>query len=512
MKSTIRFYFGIFLWRFHYFLLISVLVSAASVSVALLLPPIYASSTKLLVEASQIPSRLAESTVQTAATEELQIIKQRLLTRVNMLEIARSHNVFTEINTMSADDIVKGMRNATSIFWSTGRGQATLMNISFEAKSGNIAANVVNQYVTIILQDNAANRANQASNTLEFFEIAVERLDNELELQNAAILKFNNENADALPQTLAYRLGEQTTLQARLSATDKEISLLREQKRRLIEIFETTGTIGPTTTVRLSPEQQRLAALKDSLLTALAVYSPENPKVKLIEAQIAQQELLVNKQSGLTQPGQSTLTTVLDIQLADIDARLKILNDQRVSDVSLMAELKDSIDRTPAVTLALAAYDRDYQNIQRQYNTAVDGLSKAATGERIELLSKGRRIVVIDPATVPPKPDRPNRMFISIAGTFLGILSGLGFIVGLELLNNSIRRPSDITRGLGVTSIANIPYIRTPMEQVMRRAAFVGIFAILVVGLPAALFAVHTLYLPLDLIYERITDKIGDML
>ncbi len=31
-------------------------------------------------------------------------------------------------------------------------------------------------------------------------------------------------------------------------------------------------------------------------------------------------------------------------------------------------------------------------------------------------------------------------------------------------------------------------------------------------GLPALIFAVHTYYLPLDLIYDRVAEKIGDML
>lgn len=512
MKSTIKFYIAIFMWRIHYFVLISVLATAASVSIAKLLPPVYVSSTRLLVEASQIPAQLAASTVQTAAAEELQIIEQRLMTRANLLEIARDLNVFPDIVSMTADEIVDGMKNNTFIQSSAGRGQATLMDISFEATSGRIAANVANRYVDIILEDNAEIRTDQAGKTLEFFEAAVERLGKELDQRNAEILKFNNENSDALPQTLQYRLDQYATIQTRLATTENEISLLSEQKRRLIEIFETTGTVGSAATANLTPEQQRLATLKDSLLSALAIYSPENPKVKILEAQIAQQEILVNQQAGITQAGQSPLSTVLDLQLADIDARLAILNERREFDIAQMADLEDSIERTPAVTLALATFDRDYQNTQQQYNTAVSGLSKAATGERIEILSKGQRIVVIDPATVPTFPERPNRTRIAIAGTLLGIIAGLGLIAGLEFLNSSIRRASDITRGLGITPIVTVPYIRTPMEMVMRRAAFVGILAFLVFGLPAALFAVHTYYLPLDLIYDRFADKIGGML
>ncbi|MGR3343758.1 MAG: GumC family protein, partial [Paracoccaceae bacterium] len=166
----------------------------------------------------------------------------------------------------------------------------------------------------------------------------------------------------------------------------------------------------------------------------------------------------------------------------------------------------------PAISIMLQSLDRDYLNIQQQYNTAVSRLAKAATGERIELLAKGQRITVLDPAAVPDKPTRPIRAWISIGGTVAGALLGFSLIALMEFLNTAIRRPVDIVSRLGITPIAVVPYIRTPMELVIRRAVFVSVFLLLVIGLPALIFAVHTYYLPLDLIYERIAGKIGDML
>jgi hypothetical protein len=78
----------------------------------------------------------------------------------------------------------------------------------------------------------------------------------------------------------------------------------------------------------------------------------------------------------------------------------------------------------------------------------------------------------------------------------------------MAFLNSAIRRPVDIVRQLGITPIVTVPYIRTPMEMVMRRAVFVLVFFVLVIGLPSMLFAVHTYYMPLDLIYERIAGTI----
>jgi hypothetical protein len=79
-------------------------------------------------------------------------------------------------------------------------------------------------------------------------------------------------------------------------------------------------------------------------------------------------------------------------------------------------------------------------------------------------------------------------------------------------MNKAVRRPRDITRRLGITTIATIPYVRTPIELVARRAAFVALFALVVVGLPAALFAIHTYYLPLDLLVDIVINRLGSFI
>ncbi len=71
MKSELRFYFAVFVRRLHYFLAVFVMVSAASLTVANILPPVYTSQTRLLVESPQIPTELAAPTVRTAAPESL---------------------------------------------------------------------------------------------------------------------------------------------------------------------------------------------------------------------------------------------------------------------------------------------------------------------------------------------------------------------------------------------------------------------------------------------------------
>lgn len=510
MTSEIRFYFKLFLRRIHWFLIIFTIFTAGSVTIARILPPTYTSATQLLLEPPQIPTQLAAPTVQTAAQEELQIVQQQLMTRTNLLDIARSEKVFADVNSMSADEVVRKMRDATNIVTTARQGQANLMNISFESNSGEVAAAVVNRYVTIILRDNAEFRTERAGKTLDFFQIEVERLGNELERLSSNLLDFNNKNSDALPTTLGFRLTQQGNLQAQISQAELSIQTLQDQRQRLLDVFQSTGSVTANAAPSMTPEQQKLATLETQLSNALALYSESNPKVRILRAQIAQQREVVRQEAGFNQlQGGQQADSILDVQLADIDGKIKALEEQKQIAEGALAKVVDTIERTPAVQIQLDKLNRDYNNIQQQYNTAVSGLAKAATGERIEVLAKGQRITVIDPATVPTKPSKPNRLLIVIGGVFMGGLFGIGLIAVLEFLNRSIRRPIEITRGLGITPLATVPYVRTPMELVARRVSYLTLFLALVIGVPAALYAVHTYYLPLDLIYDRIASRLG---
>ncbi|MGB3146470.1 MAG: GNVR domain-containing protein, partial [Paracoccaceae bacterium] len=152
---------------------------------------------------------------------------------------------------------------------------------------------------------------------------------------------------------------------------------------------------------------------------------------------------------------------------------------------------------------------RDYANIQQEYNNAVSNQGSAAAAERIEILSKGEKISVLDAAAVPDRPTKPNRTMIAAGGIAGGIFMGLAMVFLTELLNRSVRRPQDIINAFGITPMISIPYVRTPNETMRRRSVFVGLLLAAVIGIPLVIYAVHVYYQPLDIILKRVADNVG---
>ena len=176
----LKFYCSLFLRRLHWFLLFLVIGSAIGLTLATVLPPVYVAQARLLVESEQIPGNLAESTVRTEATEQLQIIQQRILTRDTLVDMANRLEIYGsrangERPRMTTDELVDDLRGRISIVTNGGgsrRGPATatLVAVAFEAPTARMSSRVTNELVTLIQRQDVEMRTGGARRTLDFFE------------------------------------------------------------------------------------------------------------------------------------------------------------------------------------------------------------------------------------------------------------------------------------------------------------------------------------------------------
>ena len=519
----LKFYLSLFLRRLPYFLIFVALGTALGVTLARILPPVYLAEARLVVESEQIPDELAASTVRTQATEQLEIIQQRILTRDRLLEMANRLQIHAAepggaAQRLAPDEIVDDLRKRIRIVTTGGaaRGQvqATIVTVSFEAPTATLSATVTNEVVTMILQENISMRTTVAGQTLDFFVQELARLDQELATRGAAILSFKEQNKDALPDSLEFRRTQQAAAQERLLQMDRDAAALKDRRAQLMQVYEATGRVVAAPVETLSPEEVQLKALRDERASALAVLSPENPKVKLLDAQIAALDRVVAAQTAAETPVSDTpaadpARAVYELQLADIDGQIAFLETQRSGIMTELDALRTSIEATPGNAIAIDTLERDYANTRAQYDQAAANKARAETGDIIEALAKGQRISVIEQAIAPRAPQSPNRPLIAAGGVGGGVALGIGVVILLELLNSAIRRPQDLTARLGIAPFATLPLMRTRRQVRRRRAIILLAFAVVIMAIPAGLWALDTYYRPLDLLLDQFLNRLG---
>ena len=501
----LRFYWSLLMRRLPVMLALIIICSVFGAVWAIRAPSTYSTSARLLVENPRILESRDSGT--DSASEMLQVIEQQLLTRANLIDVANKLNVFGENSPLSVDEKIAQMRAGTRITRSGGRDAATMMLVSFTSQNPRVAAAVVNEYTTLILGTNTRNRVGLAENRLAFFQQEVERLSEDLDAQNARILEFKRENGDALPENLQYRQARQSLLQERVARLESDIAMLAAQRTEMVRLFEQTGNV-PADAAPQTPEQQQLAALRAELNSVMGVYAENSPRVRALRSRIANAERAVEAQAIPADTG-NTGNSLLDVNLSQIDSRVNTLTNERDQANAELETLSASISATAANAIALGALERDQQNIQARYNAAVASLDQARQVERVETSAQGQRITVIEAASVPGQPSGPNRKKIALAGIGLGLGLAGGFFVLMELLNNAIRRPAELRSRFQITPLAVIPYIEGRSERRRRQAVRLAAILAVVIVIPLGLWAIHTQYMPLDVLAQKIVTRLG---
>jgi uncharacterized protein involved in exopolysaccharide biosynthesis len=183
------FYWEMFKRRWAYFVLPFVTILAAGAAAAMLWPPTYLSEGRILVQSQQIPSELVRPTVTSAAQERIQVIQQRTMTRDNLIAIADKFKLFPDKRTlMSPTELVAEVKKQTKIapvdlqMDFKQRTRAAMENptivfsVGFEYSNAAVAAQVANELMTRILNEDLRDRTSRATDTTKFLAREVQRL------------------------------------------------------------------------------------------------------------------------------------------------------------------------------------------------------------------------------------------------------------------------------------------------------------------------------------------------
>jgi uncharacterized protein involved in exopolysaccharide biosynthesis len=220
---------GLDLWRYvailkrRKLLLVLPFVFVLSVGfvVTMMLPPIFRSEARILVESQQIPTELVRPTVTAGAKERMQVIEQRVMTRENLLAIVEKFQLFpgkrqslsgTELMDMM---VARARLQPLELDQTRRRNDLTIaLTVSFEYEVPQLARSVANEFVTLILAEDARNRTSRASETTRFLNREVKKLETDLGTLEGQIADLKRKTVDAVPERVILQLA---ALRAELS-------------------------------------------------------------------------------------------------------------------------------------------------------------------------------------------------------------------------------------------------------------------------------------------------------
>lgn len=286
-------------WRRRFHILIPfVLILATTVATIMLMPPVYKSSGRILIESQQIPEKLIQSTVTSFAEERLQVIQQHIMTGQQLFEIIEKFGLYKdEMDKALRSELLADMRRRISIEHVSAnvrnqrRGASALIafTVSFEHGSAGVAQRVANELITQFLDENIRSRTARAEETSEFLAREGNRLKADIERMQEQIAQFKQENEGSLPETMLLNLERVVTLKAALVTSESDINQLNES-RKLLEIELETIKLQPNADTLPSAEDQalreELRTLQNQYISVSARYGSTHPDVKAAERQL----------------------------------------------------------------------------------------------------------------------------------------------------------------------------------------------------------------------------------
>lgn len=466
------FYFSIVRRRLPLVIAVMLVALVAAIMVTRFRKPVYTASAKLLVEAPQIPTDLAKSTVPMGATAQLLILQQEMTTHDALVALASRLDIYAAaLETPSDEDIVADMRSRIDFRQLQLDAQdpaqrVAVYAVSFDAENPVLAAKVTNELVGLVLSKNQRERTVRASSTLEFFNQKVLSLDDTLKQLEAEILQFKKDNRESLPESIDFYRSELLSQQERQAPLEREASELRSKRGALVAAYTSTDQL-PGVEQRLTPDQQLLVDLNKALSEQLTVFSDDSPNIVAVRTRIGELEKRIRaaRKPVLADAKTQTVKSApfgLDLQLSEIDQRLEAIVAEKATIDKRIAALRLSIAHAPISEAGLTALLRNRDNLQKQYNDAIAQKAEASTGEQLEIRSDGERFSLLEAAIAPTKAVGSKRRLIVAGGAAGGMGLGIGLVLLLELLNRTVRRPQDIAKLLEVEPLATIPVISMP--------------------------------------------------
>ncbi len=490
-------------------------VLATASAFALLLPPVYQSSGTILIESQQISSEFIPTSVTGYASERIEVIKQRVMTRENLLRIIRKYNLFRDkTNSRVTSELIDDLRKRIDIsllntdLGGRRRGRATIaFSISFEDRYAELAYRVTNELVTLFLDENIKSRVERATETTEFLSQEAKRLKGDLEKMETLVANYKQEHADALPEHLGLKIDILQRTESTLAELDRDYQATQNELTRL-DLELTAAMEGKES----SGGMTELEKLKAEYREATINYTDTHPTVRALKRKIAALEKSGNTDedtANTVSSVNSALVFKLKTLISTAKGRLASLQAQRKPMRQKIADLEKQIIKTPQVELGLSSLLRDHGNAKKKYEEIQSKQLGAQIAENLEGENKSERFSLIDPPLLADKPIKPNRFKIIILGLFAAIAAAGGIALLLEMLNQRIRGKGALTTILGQAPLVEIPYITTRDEHDRRKSLIKKVIISAVIVFILALAVIHFAYMDLDLLFFKILARLG---
>ncbi|MCD6185116.1 MAG: hypothetical protein J7K84_04900, partial [Deltaproteobacteria bacterium] len=465
-----------------------------------------------------------------------------------------------DINMETIDVNIRNKRKGSS-------DSATIaFKLSFQGPVPVIVQKVTNILASLYIQEDIKTREKLASATSGFLKQELKELEKQVAFFENEISKFKEKHTGELPESANVNLQAISRFEMQLDRNNMNLRTENDKKIILKGQITNLDPLLPIMTeegkVATNPKT-RLKQLRLQLLRLQSTFSDKHPDIKKLKQEINELESHV----GITDYSILKIKQLIDLKdrLASLNGKLgpqhpdvirlrreiqtlsvevDKLNSEQVSLEmaenkpdnpsyinlitqitsveatinSLMLEkqkIKDrlegyqrKLENAPSVERKYKELIRDYDTARNKYNDINHKLMEARVSQGMDKSQKGERFTITEPAYLPKKPYKPNRLAIILLGFVLAAGGSIGFAAIREAFDHSIRTADQLHEITGLPVFSVVPLIETDYEKRRRIAKKSAFILIIIFIMGVAFLLVDKFVIPLDILWITLQNKL----
>lgn len=472
--KSIKDYILLFRNNLKYIALITLFVVVIAVVYAFLLKDIYISTATLRI--SQPNKNVLQNVQQYSANEildryitnEIGVVSSsstmektavalidsfKLSKNKNLFSIVRAAGKGSNFNQINADQLTGLLEGIVTVQQNPG---TDVILISAESKSAYEAALIANSVASEYRKVNTEISRDKLTNIRKFLE--EQAADKQAELKNLedSLLNYKQKGGIVSLDIQSTGLLQQLSqIDARKEATKIELStsnevlkqykfFLRKQDPQLVDYLE-----NQTSQAYISALQQQLAEIQVERDLAVSISNANvdlSPKISEYDRRISELKQKLNSTISTIKAdafsGNPQQASDLGQRLIEEEIKNSTLNVQLDQLEATARKYQGNLQRFPEASTVLSQYQRDRDALQQIFLVITERYQEALINE----LSETGNATIINPAYIPNRPAKPNRLFIILIGFILGPIVSFALILIKDHFDDTVKTPDDIEK------------------------------------------------------------------
>ena len=464
-----------------------ILCTLAGLVISRSLPVRYRSTTLILVEQQQVPEQYVMPTDKTPFVERLNTIKQQILSRSRLEQIVEDFNLYKGtdggglLGSMSGrlglgkteaagrEDLIEMLRKDIEIkVMGDSKKGGDAFSINYTGKDPYVTMQVTNTLASFFIDENLKAREQYAEGTSEFLSNELDRAKQDLEVQERALRRFKESRMGSLPEQLEANLRTLDRLQMELQSLN--IAMRAAEERKIVQEEAAGAAVNsPSAGGRQVSLEAELERLNNELAFLRSTYKESYPDIIIVKNRIQDIESRIEaRESPSDKDGADAKKPARTYGGGEYKAQIAALSEREAGVRRQIKEYEKRVEDSPANEQRMSDLHRDYDISFKNYQTLLEKKLNARLAENMEKRQKGERFKVIDPANLPERPYKNDKMKVAFGGLAAGVGAGLGLIFMMEYLNPAFRKPEELEAVLPYQVLASIPVFQKKQTEKKR--------------------------------------------